>query len=186
MKKSLLGLGIASAVTAGSLPWLVAAALAGGAIASLVTRPSPDAPFSRFWQEEAQPQLRIPEPWQMPPCEMPQPFGGPLSGALVTELDRGDPADEAGVEVGGIILALEGKAFDDGRDLATSIHEYRPGDEVVLTILRRDEETEIMELEMTLGRDRIEEGQVVAHLGVRYRPLSTGFCEPYLYRGARD
>jgi S1-C subfamily serine protease len=73
-------------------------------------------------------------------------------------VDRGDPADEAGVEEDDIILAIHGKAFDERRDLATSIHEYRPGDEAVLTILRRDEETEIMELEVTLGRVRIEEG----------------------------
>jgi hypothetical protein len=75
MKKSLLGLGIASAVTAGSLPRLVAAALAGGAIASLVARPSLDGRLSRFWQEEAQPELRVPEPWQIFPVKRLPPSG---------------------------------------------------------------------------------------------------------------
>ncbi len=90
------------------------------------------------------------------------------------------------MEEGDIILAVDGRAFDERHDLATSIHECRPRDEVVLTILRRDEETGIMELEATLGSDRNEEGKMVAHLGVRYRPLTTEFCLAPPDRGSRD
>lgn len=176
MRKPLVGLGIALGVVAACFLSLVAGALAGGAVAFLAARPAPDVPLPRFWQEEPMPAPRVPEPWEMPPGEMLQPFGWQLSGALISEVDPGDPADEAGVEEGDIILAVGGRALDERHDLATLIHEYQPGDEVVLTVLRRGDLSEIMEVEATLGRDRNEEGEVVPHLGVRYRTVRTGLC----------
>ncbi len=101
-------------------------------------------------------------------------------------MDRGDSADDAGVEESDIILAVDARAVDAPHDLATSIHRYRPGDEVVLTILRQGEETEIIELKVALGRDQNEEGEIVTHLGVRYRPLGTEFCLLPLERDSQD
>lgn len=184
MKKSLIGLGIALAVVAGCLLSLVAGALAGGAITYLTARPSREAPLPQLWREfvpeqgpwqgEPQPEPRVPQPWQMPPSEMLQPFAWQLSAALISQVDPGDPADEAGVEEGDIVLAVDGKALDERHDLATLILGYEPGDDVILTVLRRDDETEITGIEVTLGLDRDEEGEVVAHLGVAYRTLSGG------------
>jgi len=195
MKKSLIGLGIALAVVAGCLLSLVAGALAGGAIAYLTARPSREALLPQLWrefvpepgpwqeepqpepgpwQQEPQPEPQVPEPWQMPPSEMLQPFAWQLNAALISQVDPGDPADEAGVKEGDIVLAVDGKALDERHDLATLILGYEPGDDVILTVLRPDDETEITEIAVTLGRDRDEEGEVVAHLGVAYRTLSGG------------
>jgi membrane-associated protease RseP (regulator of RpoE activity) len=176
MRKPLVGLGIALAVVAACFLSLVAGALAGGAVAFLAARPAPDVSLPRFWQEEPMPAPRVPEPWEMPPGQVLQPFGWQLNAALISDVDSGDPADEAGVEEGDIILAVGGKAIDERHDLATLIREYQPGDEIVLTVLRRGDPSEIMQVEATLGRDRDEEGEVVPHLGVRYRTVRTGLC----------
>jgi membrane-associated protease RseP (regulator of RpoE activity) len=176
MRKPLVGLGIALGVLAACFLSLVAGALAGGAVAFLAARPAPDVSLPRFWQEEPMPAPRVPEPWEMPPGQVLQPFGWQLNAALISDVDSGDPADEAGVEEGDIILAVGGKAIDERHDLATLIREHQPGDEIVLTVLRRGDPSEIMQVEATLGRDRDEEGEVVPHLGVRYRTVRTGLC----------
>jgi hypothetical protein len=176
MRKPLVGLGIALGVLAACFLSLVAGALAGGAVAFLAARPASDVSLPRFWQEEPMPAPRVPEPWEMPPGQVLQPFGWQLNAALISEVDSGDPADEAGVEEGDIILAVGGKAIDERHDLATLIREYQPGDEIVLTVLRRGDPSEITQLEATLGRDRNEQGEVVPHLGVRYRTVRTGLC----------
>ena len=51
------------------------------------------------------------------------------------------------------------------------IQGHAPGDEVVLTIIRGGDDTEVLEVEVTLGRDTDEENEVVAYLGIWYRYL---------------
>jgi S1-C subfamily serine protease len=94
--------------------------------------------------------------------------------ALVTDVVEDSPAEESGVEVGDIIIGLDGTALDPGHDLAEIVRERDPGDEVVLTIIRRDGDTAILELEATLGRERDKDGEIVAYLGLWYRPLGSG------------
>jgi membrane-associated protease RseP (regulator of RpoE activity) len=186
MKKWLLWLGVALAAVVACMLSLMAGAVAGGVAGyyaargvprAIVPAPTPEsgAPLGPM-QEAPQPWQSVPEPWGLSPEEMVPSLGWQLTGALISEVEPGEPADEAGVEEGDIVLAVDQKALQESRDLATVIHEHRPGDKVVLTLLRRGEETEILEVDVTLGRDTDEEGEVVARLGVRYGTVTTGFC----------
>lgn len=132
-------------------------------------------PQPQPWEEVPEPQPQVPELWQMPPRMSLGPFTGQLRGALIVEVDEGGPADQAGVETGDIVIAVDNKAMDEDHDLPDLILSQAPGEDVTLTVVRRDDETEVVELDVTLGRETNEEGDVVAHLGVRYRSLASGF-----------
>ncbi|HUW95798.1 MAG TPA: PDZ domain-containing protein [Anaerolineae bacterium] len=129
---------------------------------------------------------QVPQPWQMPPEMMLEPSSGQLRGAVVVEVDSGGPADQAGMETGDIIIAVNNKAMDEDRDLAALIGSHKPGDEVVVTIVRPGDDTELMNLEVTLGSDTNEEGDEVAHLGLQYRSVSSGMGLMPLGRGWRS
>lgn len=51
------------------------------------------------------------------------------------------------------------------------IQGHDPTDEIVLTVFRRGDDTEVLEVEVTLGRNRDDEGEIVTYLGIWYRPL---------------
>jgi len=177
MKKPVVWLGIALAVLAGCFLLLMAGGMAGGIVGYLAGRQATHAAFPRLWQEFAPPGgpwEERPEPRELPPQEMFPPFARGLSAALITEVVPGGPADEAGVEAGDVIIAVDNRVMDERRDLSRLMRRHEPGDEVVLTVLRRGEETEILEMEVTLGRDRDEEGEVVPYLGVWYQPIRVG------------
>jgi S1-C subfamily serine protease len=60
----------------------------------------------------------------------------------------GSPADEAGLQDGDIIVALNGEQISAERDLATLILPHSPGDTVTLRVLRDNSATEV---QVTLG-----------------------------------
>jgi putative serine protease PepD len=64
----------------------------------------------------------------------------PDGGALVQEVVPGSAADEAGFEVGDVIVAVDGREIGDGTDLAGAIRSQEPGDEVSVTVKRGGEE----------------------------------------------
>jgi membrane-associated protease RseP (regulator of RpoE activity) len=129
---------------------------------------------------------QVPQPWQMPPETMLAPFSGQLRGAVVVEVDSSGPAADAGIETGDIIIGVDDKAMDEDRDLAALIGGHKPGDDVVVTIVRPGDDPELKDLEVTLGRDTNEEGDEVAHLGIKYRPVSSGMGLMPLERGWRS
>jgi S1-C subfamily serine protease len=94
-----------------------------------------------------------------------------VTAVRVTEVAADGPADEAGLEVGDVIIAVDGIALDAEHELSAEIRGHDPGDEILLTVIRRGEDTKVLEVEVTLGRDTDEEGEVVAYLGIRYRSL---------------
>ncbi len=141
------------------------------------------APRSQEVPEES-PQL--PQPWQALPEAMLGPSSGQLRGALIVEVESGGPADQAGMETGDIVIAVNNKGMDADRDLTALISGYDPGDEVVVTIVRHGDDTELMELEVTLGTDTDEGGDEVVHLGVRYQSVSSGVGLMSLERGPRS
>ncbi len=183
LKKSLIGLGIGVGALALCLVLLSMGFLVGGAVAYFGTqsaareasiRPLPEATATP--EESPQPQQ---QPWAWPapspsPREWPQSAWGLVQPALVTEVVEDSPAQESGVEVGDIIIGLDGIALDSDHDLAEIVRERDPGDDVVLTIIRTDGDTAILELEITLGRERDDNGEIAAYLGLWYRPLVSG------------
>jgi len=61
---------------------------------------------------------------------------GRLSGALVSFVEPGSPAERAGVRVGDVIVAVEGKEVASVREARRAIFGARVGDVVSLTVVR--------------------------------------------------
>jgi hypothetical protein len=85
--------------------------------------------------------------------------GAVLIGSVTVE----SPAEEAGLEQGDLITALNGEPVGEPESFADSIREYQPGDEITLTVYRSGED-EALQFEITLGENPDDEGQ--AYLGV--------------------
>jgi len=69
------------------------------------------------------------------------------NGAYVAEVIEGLPAGAAGIQVGDIIVAVEGEPATLEIDLRNRIYFHKPGDEVTLDVLRNGE---LMQVEVTL------------------------------------
>ncbi len=89
-------------------------------------------------------------------------------GALITSVEPDGPADQAGLEAGDVITAIDETELDGEADLADVIAAYEPGDAVTLEVKQPGEESH--EVAIELGEHPEEEG--VAYLGVRYQPSS--------------
>jgi serine protease Do len=72
----------------------------------------------------------------------------PQGSAVVSQVESGTPAAEAGLQAGDIIVAIEGEPLDNYLELGNQIASMQPGDEVSLSINR---EGETMDLTVTLG-----------------------------------
>ena len=71
-------------------------------------------------------------------------FGIPTEvGALITGVEPGSPADEAGIEPRGVITAVGEEEVRDTGDLLAALRDYAPGDEAELTIVRDEEDTQV-------------------------------------------
>ena len=62
---------------------------------------------------------------------------------LVSEVDPGSPADEAGISVGDLIVAVDGNEVASASDLVQMIQAHAPGDEVTLTLEWRGEARDV-------------------------------------------
>ena len=63
-------------------------------------------------------------------------------GALVTEIDQGSPAAEAGLHLADVILAVDGVQTDSASEYLALLRTYPPGSAILLTLLRGEEEVE--------------------------------------------
>lgn len=87
----------------------------------------------------------------------------PQSGALVREVIKGSPAEDAGLQVGDLITQVDETALDETHRLADLIGEYRPGDRVTLTVWRFGETHTI---KVKLGKNPDDPDR--AYLGIKY------------------
>ena len=99
-------------------------------------------------------------------------------GALVASVEPGDPAAKAGIQVGDVIIAVNGESIEDARDLTRTIGRMTPGEKIELTVWR---ESKVKELEVQLGersmhmaqREEAEEGADLAGtLGMQLKPVT--------------
>ncbi len=82
---------------------------------------------------------------------------GIREGVLVTQVIPGSPAEKAGLQVGDVIVAVNGKKVLDARDLQLKIIRIKPGTEVELTIFRKGKE---MKLKVVIGELPEDAGQI--------------------------
>ena len=113
--------------------------------------------------------------------EVTQPLAGSFgmktaTGALVTQVEKGSPAEAAGLKAGDVVLKLDGKAIERSGELARRIAETKPGTRATLELWRDGAAKEVA---VTVGEAKDAKvaaaGQPAAaqgKLGVAVRPLS--------------
>jgi len=58
------------------------------------------------------------------------------AGALVSSVEKGSPADKAGIEAGDVILRFDGKTVSSSEDLPRLVGSTKPGSKAVLQLMR--------------------------------------------------
>jgi S1-C subfamily serine protease len=100
-----------------------------------------------------------------------------LMGAEIVEVIAGSPAEEAGLQVGDLILSVGEDEIGPQATLADLIQAYQPGDEVTFKVQSPSASgeasgTEVHEVIVTLGENPDHPGQ--AYLGVAYQMGMSG------------
>ena len=60
-----------------------------------------------------------------------------ITGVLITEVFKGSPAHEAGLQIGDIITQIDNKKINDARDILNTIADSRPQQKVKIKTIRR-------------------------------------------------
>ncbi len=80
-------------------------------------------------------------------------------GALVASVEKGGPADKAGLQVGDVIRKADGKAIVTSGDLPATIALASPGDRLPLEVVRKGS---VVQLDARLGSADVAKGTAVA------------------------
>ena len=64
-------------------------------------------------------------------------------GAVLADVTPGGPADRAGLSVGDLVLTLDGKPIENGRQLHVNLYRREVGDTVRLEVFRGDQPTTV-------------------------------------------
>ena len=98
------------------------------------------------------------------------------TGALISSVEKGSPADKAGLEPGDVVLALNGREIQSSNELPPLVASIRVGDTARLQIWRKGA---MREISVKVGTNREEksanaEEKATNHgrLGLALRPLS--------------
>jgi len=87
--------------------------------------------------------------------------------AVLVRVEPDSPAEEAGLQEGDVIAAVDGQELSPEHSLAEVVASHKPGDKVTLEVKRSEGEEEARQVTVTLGEHPDEEG--MAYLGVRYQ-----------------
>jgi serine protease Do len=75
-------------------------------------------------------------------------------GALVNSVEKGGPADKAGIEAGDVILRFDGKAVNSSEDLPRVVGSTKPGNKVAVQIWRNKTPRDLQVVVAELPDDR--------------------------------
>lgn len=123
--------------------------------------------------------------------ELAQSFGlDKPGGALVSTVERGSPAEQAGMLPGDVVLAVNGQPIDANVDLARIIGDFRPGQTVSLRVWRqsasRDIKVTLADLEAqetTAKRGEKPAAATADRFGLSLRPLNAAEAQELQVRG---
>ncbi len=76
------------------------------------------------------------------------------SGALVTDVEEGSPADDAGIEEGDVIVKFNDKEIDDSNELTKAVHKAKPESDATVEVVRKGEHKN---LTVKVGKDKSPE-----------------------------
>jgi putative serine protease PepD len=65
------------------------------------------------------------------------------SGAEISEVTTGGPAESAGLQAGDVVTAIDGQAIDDSTDLSSYVNMKAPGDKIKLTVHRNGQTQQV-------------------------------------------
>jgi serine protease Do len=106
--------------------------------------------------------------------ELAESFGLPSTrGALVNSVEKGGPAEKAGVEAGDVILKFNGKTVNSSEDLPRIVGAIRPGTPVTIQIWRNKA---LRDMKVTVGRMQEER---TARAGQRGGPPQSSAATQY-------
>jgi S1-C subfamily serine protease len=71
------------------------------------------------------------------------------SGAVIVDVVSGGPAEQAGIQIGDVVVQFDGQAVDSAERLGELIREHRPGDQVEVGVVHSDGSRDT--LTVTLG-----------------------------------
>jgi serine protease Do len=77
------------------------------------------------------------------------------SGALINSVEKGGPAEKAGIEAGDVILRFDGKAVNASEDLPRIVGNTRPGRQVVVQLWRNKTAKEVRVTVSELSDDAV-------------------------------
>ena len=114
--------------------------------------------------------------------ELAESFGLPkAAGALVNSVEKGGPAERAGIEASDVILKFDGKNIASSSDLPRIVAQSRPGSKVTAQIWRKGASRDVAitvgempeeKIAQRPGRRESKPGNVVARLGLTLSELT--------------
>ena len=84
------------------------------------------------------------------------------AGALVSTVEKGGPADKAGVEAGDVILKFDGKTVNQSADLPRIVGATKPGSKVTLQVWRKNSSRDLTVTVAEIPEDKLPPRQARA------------------------
>jgi serine protease Do len=100
-------------------------------------------------------------------------------GALVASVEKGSPAEKAGLQPGDVIRSVNGQAIVASGDLPATVGLSKPGDRIVLQVWRQGKKVDLS-AQLASANEKVakaqapDEGATGGKLGLALRPLQEG------------
>jgi Do/DeqQ family serine protease len=103
------------------------------------------------------------------------------NGVYIAEVAKGSAADDAGLKTGDVLISIDGNPVSDGASVQEMITRYHPGDQAVLTIVRKGKEKELKVVFKGTVQENgtVEEDGSVAYYGAKIRETSKEKLDSY-------